>query len=401
MRPLTITLTAVSFVFFSATCVTDARQKEPGGPWVGDVVNTGDAVVYGAHVRYRTVDEAGPRLSFRPIPTCPSRIEPGQRGAWEIFPGGVDPLPVQPSSMIARSSTVDPGTHITGLEIRLVERNEGRKYALIEITNRSEETYHWVMICGTLRSPTGAIEEVGRTPPLGNGFPFTSLLPGEKRMKLIYFHSMPEGVFEFFPSGRSVEAAGELRIPPENMRILRARTLTDVAGDPYLDVLAELTNPFDVPVQGLMASTYLEGSAELRDEDIEVGCGGAIGASETVPIKFAMPTKGVLEVNVPVIESIGAVTGAVPQIRVPVSELRVIDGKLVGRFVNPTDTGVAIYGICVGVRRGERLIDAFNAKIGPYLAANSSVEAAVIPDAIPAYDGASFEVIAFGTPLNR
>jgi hypothetical protein len=113
-----------------------------------------------------------------------------------------------------------------------------------------------------------------------------------------------------------------------------------------------------------------------------------------------MPTKGVLEENVPVIESIGAVTGVVPQIRVSVSKLRVTDGKLVGRFVNPTDTGLAIYGICVGVRRDERLIDAFNAKIGPYLAPNSSVEAAVIPDAIPAYDGASFEVIAFGTPIN-
>jgi hypothetical protein len=364
-------------------------------------VNTGDNVVYSAHVRVRLLDDRGfPQFSPRATHSCPSRLEPGQRGAWEIFDGPGQLLPNDPSNIIPRSTSADPGLRSDGLTVRLVERNIGRKYVLIEVTNESTETYHWVMVCGTLRSGAGAIREVGRTPPLGNGFPFTSLLPGETRTKIIYFHSMPEGVLEFFPEGRIATGVRELRVPPENLDVVRTRTLVDAAGDPYLEVIGELSNPFDTPIQGLMASTYIEGSPELRDEDIEIGCGGAAGALETIPIKFSMPTKGTLAHSVPVIEAIGAVVNAVPQVEIEVTDLHVVEGTLIGRFHNATDTGLAIYGICVAVRRGERLIDVFTAKHGPFLAPNQTVEARVVPVTLPTYGDVSIEVIAFGAPAS-
>lgn len=385
---------ALALISIAATCVTNVRQKGDMGPWVGEVVNTGDSVVYDVKVRPRIYDGYDERIPPDTVSTCPSTLKPGQRGAWEAFLRREEKLPVEMRSAIATNSPIDSGLESRGLKVHLFDRNVRRKYATIQVTNEATFYYHWVMICGTLRSPEGVLEEVGTT----GMFPFLSLAPRETRTKLIYFNSMPEGDFEFFAVGKRVETGNEYRLPPAALRIVNTHTLIDSAGDPYLEVLAELTNPFDVPLEGLMAATHVKGFLELRDEDIELACGGAAGPSETVPIKFSMPTAGIHAKNVPVIERISAISGAFVQIPVPVTEPRIVDEHLVGTFSNPTDQGLAVYGICVGVRRGGKLIDAFSASVGPYLHPNTTIEVPVLNALLPAYDEGTFEVIAYGVP---
>lgn len=213
-RLLIVPLAALSMLLVAATCVANVEQKGPEGPWVGEVVNTGDQTVYGAGAVARIFDATGAGLfGNQGVFSCPSKLLPGERGAFELFinepdsprpPGIPGPdyewaYPLRAEFFQIEEPPVGTGqARGDGLLVREIERIPAERRVRVELTNNSSAQYRQFTVCAVLRDANGKLLEVARSdgPPL----PFT-LFPGDVIALDLLFVSLPPGELRYHALG--------------------------------------------------------------------------------------------------------------------------------------------------------------------------------------------------------
>jgi hypothetical protein len=203
---------------------------------------------------------------------------------------------------------------------------------------------------------------------------------------------MPQGSIEFFPQGQPTGSGNELRLPVDALRIVRAETRQDMFGNPYLDVLGEMTNPLPIDLFGLHSAAYLAGMPDSRSEGISLGCRGVVRANDTVPARFTIPLTRGRSAQI-VVEHISAYFGT-NFVTVPATGVRHVNDHVVATLTNPVETGVQILGICLEVKRGDEIIDAYSHMFGPYLEAGEAVEWTSFEE-LPQVPGTAVEITAY------
>jgi hypothetical protein len=208
---------------------------------------------------------------------------------------------------------------------------------------------------------------------------------------------MPQGSFEFFASGLAAGGSGALRLSLDSLRIIRSRVETDALGNPHLDVLGEMTNPLPVDLSGVFASAYVSRALDSRNEEVPLGCRGILGASDTVPVRFGIPLTNTMASEPIVFEHVSAIVGGGSFVTVPASDVRYERNHVVSTLFNPIDQQLNVRGVCVTVRRGGDVVDAYTYMAGPLIAAGATVEWQSFQQ-IPEVPGATIEIVAYGEP---
>jgi hypothetical protein len=194
-------------ILSGATCVTATEQQGSGGPWIGEVVNSGTEPMNNITVEAKITDATG-RWFRREYGNsvsggvCPFTLRAGQRGWFQIFfqKGPQEPEPVLPlhAEFPPVASGFDAPILVDqGISVRLISEDRLRNLVQIEVRNDSMRTYGSISICGVLRVD-GDVTKIGRA----DGPPSPALLlPGEVMSVAMYFNTLPEGSIEFFPIG--------------------------------------------------------------------------------------------------------------------------------------------------------------------------------------------------------
>ena len=132
-------LLAVLPLLVAATCVTQTAQRGPEGPWVADVVNTGNQPVNGVSVAARVVDATGRELGVYSAFACPHVIEPGARGTAEIFAAWDSSETILPvhADFIPAGSDGPVAFTSAAVTARVMEQHPERRFAIVEIRNDS------------------------------------------------------------------------------------------------------------------------------------------------------------------------------------------------------------------------------------------------------------------------
>ena len=214
----------------AATCVTNVDQRAPAGPWVGDVINGGGQAVYGASATARLLDASGREVYPDRIAAlaCPSKLLPGERGAFELFDTGES---YPPASLPLNQATLpmhaefdatafeNVGTGQArgdGQLVTLLTLDASKTVAHVRLTNNYGSGYFsQFSVCGVLRDPrTQRVVAVGRAdgPPL----PYV-LLPGQSIDLDVRFDVAVDGDLRWY-------ALGLLNAPYEDCCPLGAST---------------------------------------------------------------------------------------------------------------------------------------------------------------------------------
>jgi len=190
--------------------MTNVEQQGPEGPWTGEITNSGDQTIHSPIAYARIYDADGFDLYANVgAITCPSRLLPGERGAFELF--AYDPSypplfkPGTPTPPLrAEFFPPDPGLVGTGqargdgLLVREIERDVPAKRVRVALTNNSGELYSQFTVCAVLRDAEGKLLEVARAD--GPHLPF-ALFPGETYELDLFFHSLPDGELRYHALG--------------------------------------------------------------------------------------------------------------------------------------------------------------------------------------------------------
>ena len=197
-------LVPIAILLAAATCVTSVQQRGDAGPWTGEVVNGGDQTVNGVAATARVFDQEG--REYYPgrvgVVACPSKLPPGERGAFELFlptenqnPEYVLQDPVLPyRAEFDALAHENVGTGVArgdGLYVEELSRDVGGRSVRIRVTNNGAAPYvSQVTVCGIVRTADGALAEVGRAdaPPLPS-----ALFVGESLELTMYFRELPAG----------------------------------------------------------------------------------------------------------------------------------------------------------------------------------------------------------------
>jgi len=354
------------FVFLAATCVTDVRQKGEAGPWVGEVVNHSETAVAPVSLNIQFFDSAGRFVGTAGAGvtrTCPSQLEPGQTGTFEAFaPRAIrGPLTMRVANISAKPVAEDISLHQDGLRTRLVQIDVSRNYALVELHNASNHTYTDTVVCGNLRTDDGQLQEVGATTP----FPDT-IEPGDVRVFPVFFNTMPESNFEFFPLGKQDQCCPDAIIPSDAFKEQSSKVI-DYAGQSFLIALGEVSNQTDRSLSGLQiaahASTSWADRIRLRDQS-SFGCGGIVPRRTSVPMLLRIPLDSREADPVEEIEGIAATVSDEAPFSLEVESVSAgpptdtLDGQLGERLVtatvrNQTGEWAQIVGSCVMLRDDE------------------------------------------------
>jgi hypothetical protein len=289
---------ATALPLLAATCVTSTRQRGPVGPWVGEVVNTGDAPMREVAVTARITDARGWTLDGFTVYTCPSFLMPGERAAFELFfPTGAN-LDVTPPlradfSPVASGWAVEPGypTPSDASGEGLLERTIGtypdKRAALVEVRNESAATYSQLTVCATLRTPTGTLAEVGHA----DVFP-SVLHPGEKATVPVFFNTMPDGVVEAIARGSSICCIAPLSFDPAEFDVQHTRVVTS-GGERKLLVAGEMRNRAGQDIGWIRVGAYAEDDPVTRVTP-ELACGGKVRSGDAAAALFAIPLEGAI-----------------------------------------------------------------------------------------------------------
>jgi hypothetical protein len=199
-------LLPVAALFLGATCVTGVRQHGDAGPWVGEVVNTGDQAVYAAGAQARVSDARG--REYYPgrigVFACPSKLLPGERGAFSLFVPTEDmtpeyilrdpALPLRAEFDAIGAPPIGTGqARGDGLFVEELSRDLAAGTTRIRLTNNGPGAYAEFTVCGIIRTLEGATEGVGRA----DGSPLPSQLAVGASIELtMQFASLPEGSFD-------------------------------------------------------------------------------------------------------------------------------------------------------------------------------------------------------------
>jgi hypothetical protein len=197
-------LLPVAALLLGATCVTNVRQHDDEGPWVGEVVNTGDQAVNGVTATARVFDQTGREYYPGRVGAlaCPSKLLPGERGAFELFlptenqsPEYVLKDPVLPyRAEFDALAHENVGTGVArgdGLYVEELSRDVAAGMVRLRVTNSAATPYaSQITVCGVVRTGDGALAEVGRAdgPPLPS-----ALFAGESLALTMHFRELPPG----------------------------------------------------------------------------------------------------------------------------------------------------------------------------------------------------------------
>lgn len=344
-----------SVVLLASTCVTDVRQRGPGGPWTIDVLNNGDAPVTG-FVFATVFDATGRELAFGTVRTCPGIIPPHGVGAAEAsLRRSFVPAPVHPFRATFRSvsGTVPTNRQTSdGLQTRVVEWHADQRFVMLDVTNASTMPLSEVTVCATLRGPNHELREVGNTPL----FP-TTLRPGETQSVPIYFNTVTTDNIEVFASG-SLECCDTTRLDDSSFAAGTVSVLDTGLGR-VLRVAGEVTNSSGQDLTGVRVVGYLDGAPETRIEGV-VACGtGVVGRSGKMPVMFDAPIPGNIARPRFIVSGIeGRVSEPLSPLPVANVILKPLGSLDDGIFVsgvqatisNPTASQVGIRGACTTLR---------------------------------------------------
>jgi hypothetical protein len=139
---------------------------------------------------------------------CPSKLLPGERGAFELFGSHPDfvPAPGAPEdpSLPYRADLMSGDLHIgtgqargDGLLVREVGRDASRNQLRVKVSNNSVARYSQITVCAVVRGSDGDIE-VARAdgPPMP-----ASLFPGESIELDLHFFELGDGTVRFHALG--------------------------------------------------------------------------------------------------------------------------------------------------------------------------------------------------------
>ena len=303
-------LFATALPLLAATCVTSTHQRGPVGPWVGEVVNTGDLPMREVAVTARVTDAGGRTLDGFTVYTCPSFLMPGERAAFELFfptDAYLDmTLPLRAEfSPAASGYPVDPNFPMPddstgeGLVARSLGTYPDKRAALIEVRNQSTATFSQLKVCATLRTPSGTLAEVASA----DAFP-SMLRPGETVTVPVFFNSMPDGVVEAIARGSTICCIAPLSFDSSEFEIQKTRVVTS-GGERKLIVTGEMRNHAGQDIGWIRLGAYAEGSPVTRVTP-ELACGGKVRSGDSAAALFAIPLDGGVSSPVPVITGIEA-----------------------------------------------------------------------------------------------
>lgn len=277
-----ILILPIAVVLLAATCVTDVRQRGPGGPWTVDVLNDGDQPVTG--VVFATVfDATGQRIATGFIRTCPGIIPAHGTGAAEarLLRSSVrDPARPFSAEFRAVASEEQVGTQTSdGLQTRITEWHDDERFVTIEVTNQSTAALGNVTVCATLRGRSGELLEVGHT----ELFP-TILRPGEVQVIPLYFNSVTTHNITVFASGES-ECCKTVAMDPHDFDA-QSSTVTTTPLGRILRVSGELTNHTEQDLTNVRIRAYLDGAPETSVDGAVACTTATVGRDAKVPVTF-------------------------------------------------------------------------------------------------------------------
>jgi len=208
----TVLFLAAPLLLAGATCVTNVQQRGDRGPWTGEVVNTGPQAVYGVAASARLLDADARELYPGRVGAlaCPSKLLPGEWGAFEIFPTAGDyPTPSVPPDEatpplraeidgLGQENVGTGQARGDGLLVTLITRDALTKSARVRLTNNGPGAYVQFTVCGILRDAEGNVVSVGRAdgPPLPS-----QLAPGASTELTVPFDVMTTGELRFHALG--------------------------------------------------------------------------------------------------------------------------------------------------------------------------------------------------------
>jgi hypothetical protein len=354
-------------LFMSAVCVSNVRQESPTGPWIGEVTNFGSEPAY-AFASGRLYDASGRILGgYFMVRTCPAVVMPGGQAAFEVFPLNIAPdaTHVAPFRFVPDLAnrtvpSTDGVVASPGLSSRVVTSDATRGFAVVEIRNTSDFTYHDVTVCANLRSPSGVIEEIASSIP----FPDT-MRPGDARTFPMFFNSLPMGTFEIYPRGDSGCCVRVVPIVGNNFSVTAVQI---VENGQALRVVGELRNDTIYDLLGVAISAHVDGSWSNRVDKKYLTCSSWVGSGMSIPETFTLPlasgrrnpaaaiegvggeiAKGYFALSVSDVTSVGAAPSAsgLPTRRVT------------AKVTNPTANMISVEGACLALRdAGGRLVGA-------------------------------------------
>lgn len=205
-------LLVLSLALTAATCVRDVEQKGEAGPWVGEVVNAGPQTVYGVAATARIEDADGREfvVGRAAVLTCPSKLLPGEHGAFAMFSDQIETAPFHPPlanpalplraafDALAYENIGTGQARGDGLLVTLLERDAARSIARVRLTNNGTHSADSLTVCGILRTPDGKVAAVARAD--APAMPY-NLFPGESIDLELRFDTMPDGDIRFHALG--------------------------------------------------------------------------------------------------------------------------------------------------------------------------------------------------------
>ncbi len=406
-RAFRLAIVLLPLLLISATCITDVRQRGPGGPWTIDVMNNSAAPVTG-FVSATIFDATGRELGYGIVRTCPGIIPPHGTGAAEVFlRRSFGAAPVHPFRATFQSANgTGPTNRQTsdGLRTRAVEWHADQRFVMVDVKNTSAIPLSDVTVCATLRGPHHELLEVGNTPL----FP-TTLRPGETQSVPIYFNTVTTDNIEIFASG-SLDCCDTRRLDDSSF----AAGTTSVANTGLgrlLRVAGELTNTNGQDLAGVRVVGYIDGAPETRIEGV-VACGtGVVGRARKVPVTFKAPIPGNIARPRFVVSGIeGRVSEPLSPLPVTNVRLKALGSPDDGTFAsgvqatisNPSSTQVGVRGACATLRDsagavvGGTSVDSQNL-YQEFIREQSSVPFAQIGTSLA--QPATADIVAYGVPL--
>lgn len=384
--PLALLLSPLTLV--AAVCVGEVHQKGPEGPWVGEVTNHSNETIAVLNVLGRITDANGQAVSLTSARTCPSQLKPGQTGTFELSTRGRSVLtdPSLQLDIIDIPYTPVPEDLIrtnAGLTTRILDLDQQRGFALVELRNESPRTYVDLVVCANLRDADGDLVEVG------SAVPYPLLLEaGETNTFPMFFNSMAIGEYEFFPEGsQHASSRPAVSLGIDSFELGGAK-LIEYGGKRFLVVVGEVSNPLDADLHeiGIAAHASTSWADRVSGHRPTSGCGNILPANGTAPVTFQIPIRSADQAPVPVIEGVGAflderppVKHEKPPIRLAGRSIRVgapmptLDGQaqvreVSGTLQNATTSWMQVITSCLVLRDGEnRVVGVATGGLSAYL----------------------------------
>lgn len=195
-------LLAVALTAAAATCTHGVAQHGDAGPWTGEVTNSGDQAVYAASARAQLYEATGAELypGRLGVLACPSKLLPGETGAFEFFaehPDYASPfVPIDDAKLplradfdaVAHSNIGTGQARGDGMLVSEIARDDDPPMVRVRVLNTTDVLIGQFNVCGVARTPDGAVTSVGRAD--APALPY-HLFPGESLDLEMKFTTLP------------------------------------------------------------------------------------------------------------------------------------------------------------------------------------------------------------------